>query len=109
MQKLYFKPEILRWLSSREAAYTCTERKCGVETTIKQSNFFICWSRYGREKHSPYSTTGELLKALIASPATTLLNEFDSFTFSAPKILANIPVNSGIFDEPPVFTTASIS
>jgi hypothetical protein len=49
------------------------------------------------------------LNALIANPATTLLNELDSFTFSAPKSLASIPVNNGIFDEPPVFTTASIS
>jgi hypothetical protein len=45
-------------------------------------------------------------KAFIANPATTLLNELDSFTCSAPKIFANVPVNNEIFDDPPVLIHA---
>src|SRR5688572_6097443 len=56
-----------------------------------------------------YSTNGACWEALIASPATTLVNAFDALTFSTPKILPSISVNNGMFDEPPVFTTASIS
>jgi len=46
--------------------------------------------------------------ALIARPATTLLKVFEATTFCAPKMRPNIRVKAGIFDEPPVLTTASI-
>ena len=45
--------------------------------------------------------------ARMASPAATLLKGLDFFTFSAPKIRTNMPVKSGMLDEPPVLTTAS--
>ena len=50
-----------------------------------------------------------LMSSLIASPPVTLLNTSDAFTFSAPKILPSISENTGILDDPPVLTTASIS
>src|SRR5215216_4467208 len=60
------------------------------------------------DEHTAYSTTEDNL-ALIANPATTLVKELDCFTFSCPKICTSISVNKGILDDPPVFTTASIS
>src|SRR5688572_11165532 len=80
-----------------------------IETTTNEKIFAYRWFRYAhRNKRSELLNHRDYILALIANPATTLLNAFDSFTLSAPKIRVSIPVNSGILDEPPVFTTASM-
>lgn len=102
------EPTLQRYLAVWMFLPKLTERLAAddVHSSIL-SQFEIC----GKDRSIFYATVNiryEFIFALIASPATTLVNAFDSFTFSAPKIRVSISVNNGIFDEPPVFTTASI-